>query len=74
MIEDGKCIFDIKKPKDIFLENDFLLQICFDFCDYEDILYLSLASKKFNKIAKNLDYKFEEAIDKSYFSDYNNYE
>ena len=73
MIDDDQN-FNIKNTKDILLENDNLLNICFDFCDIEDILYLSLVSTKFNKITKSLDYKFEEAIEKNYFSNYNNYE
>ena len=73
MIDDDQNI-NKKNVKEIILENDNLLNICFDFCDIEDILYLSLVSTKFNKITKNLDYKFEEAIEKNYFSNYNNYE
>ena len=74
MMIDDDYNFNKKNAKEIILENDNLLNICFDFCDIEDILYLSLVSTKFNKITKNLDYKFEEAIEKNYFSNYNNYE
>ena len=72
MIDDQN--FNKKNSKEILFENDNLLNICFDFCDIEDILYLSLVSTKFNEITKTLDYKFEEAIEKNYFSNYNNYE
>lgn len=68
---------EIFKPKnniEKILENDNLLKICFDFCEVEDILNLSLVNRKFNKITKILDYKFEEKIEKNYFSNYNNYE
>ena len=54
--------------------NDNLLAICFDFCDINDILNLSAASKKFHELTKDMDYKFEEAIEKNYFSNYDNYE
>jgi hypothetical protein len=54
--------------------NDNLLAICFDFCDINDILYLSAASKKFYGISIDFDYKFEKAIEKNYFSNYTNYE
>ncbi len=69
MLED-----EINFSKKNILENDNLLKICFDFCDIEEILNLSLVSKKFYKITKSLDYKFEEEIEKNYFSDYSNYE
>ena len=68
---------EIFKPKnniEKILENDNLLKICFDFSEVEDILNLSLVNRKFNKITKILDYKFEEKIEKNYFSNYNNYE
>ena len=56
------------------IANDNLLKLCFEFCDSEDILNLSSVSKRFNKITRKLDYKFEDEIEKNYFSDYNNYE
>jgi hypothetical protein len=56
------------------IANDSLLKLCFEFCDSEDILNLSSVSKRFNKITRKLDYKFEDEIEKNYFSDYNNYE
>ena len=46
---------EIFKPKnniEKILENDNLLKICFDFCEVEDILNLSLVNRKFNKIKK----------------------
>lgn len=73
MIDDEQSYKNNRTQKK-FLDNDNLLQICFDFCDIDEILFLSLASKKFYKITKDLDYKFEEAIEKNYFSNYNNYE
>lgn len=55
--------------------NNNILSFIFDFCDLEDILNLSVANKRFNNIIKeNFDYKFEEEIEKNYFSDYSNYE
>ena len=59
--------------KEVIL-NDNLLKLCFDFCEAEDILNLSLVSKRFKEITRKLDYKFEDEIEKNYFSDYNNYE
>ena len=51
-----------------------LLTLIFDFCEINDIINLSVASKKFYEITKDFDYKFEEAIEKNYFSNYTNYE
>ena len=51
-----------------------VLNLIFDFCEINDIINLSSASKKFYEIAKDFDYKFEEAIEKNYFSNYTNYE
>ena len=70
MMIDDEININIKK----IIENDNLLKLCFDFCDAEDILNLSLASKRFCKITNHLDYKFEDEIEKNYFSNYNNYE
>jgi hypothetical protein len=61
-------------PIDIVFKNKNLFKICFDFCDIEDILNLSLVCSKFNKITKFFDYKFEDKIEKNYFSNYSNYE
>jgi hypothetical protein len=62
-------------PIDIVFKNKNLFKICFDFCDIEDILYLSLVSKNFHKMTeKFFDYKFEKEIEKSYFSNYSHYE
>ena len=74
MIDDDE---NLSKPNNKIVEvfeNDNLLQICFDFCDIEDILNLSLVCSKFNKITKLFDYKFEDKIEKNYFSNYSNYE
>ena len=54
--------------------KDNLLALCFEYCDIDDIINISTASKKFYKISKYMDYKFEEAIEKNYFSNYTNYE
>ena len=55
--------------------NNNILSFIFDFCDLVDILNLSVVNKRFNNIIKeSLDYKFEEEIEKNYFSDYSNYE
>ena len=55
--------------------NNNILSFIFDFCDLVDILNLSVVNKRFNNIIKeNFDYKFEEEIEKNYFSDYSNYE
>lgn len=74
MIDDDE---NLSKPNNNIVEvfeNDNLLQICFDFCDIEDILNLSLVCSKFYKITKLFDYKFEDKIEKNYFSNYSNYE
>ena len=55
-------------------DNENLLILCFGFCDINDILNISAASKKFHKLTSNMDYIFEEAIEKNYFSNYANYE
>ena len=56
-----------------YLANPNLLKITFDFCDTTDILFLAQASKSFNNLIKNqLDYKFEESIDKYFFSNTDN--
>jgi hypothetical protein len=55
-------------------DNENLLTLCFGFCDINDILNISAASKKFHKLTSNMDYIFEEAIEKNYFSNYANYE
>ena len=55
--------------------NNNILSFIFDFCDLIDILNLSVVNKRFNNIIKeSFDYKFEEEIEKNYFSDYSNYE
>jgi len=74
MMIDDEQNNNFKTLKQKIFENDNILKICFDFCDIDDILYLSLVSTKFNKITKDLDYKFEDAIEKNYFSNHNNYE
>lgn len=74
MMIDDEQNNNLKTLKQKIFENDNILKICFDFCDIDDILYLSLVSTKFNKITKDLDYKFEDAIEKNYFSNHNNYE
>ena len=73
MIDDENLSITKNNIVKIF-ENDNILKICFDFCDIEDILNLSLVCSKFNKITKIFDYKFEDKIEKNYFSNYSNYE
>jgi hypothetical protein len=73
MIDDDKN-FKLKNSIEKIINSEIILKFIFDFCDIEDILSLSLVSKNFNNITKSLDYKFEEAIEKNYFSNYNNYE
>ena len=44
-----KICFGADSVEERIIENDNLLKLCFDFCDVEDILNLSLTSKKFYK-------------------------
>ena len=74
MMIDNEININIKSIKEIIIENENLLKLCFDFCDVKDILNLSLVSKRFCEITNKLDYKFEDEIEKYYFSNYNNYE
>ena len=75
MIEDEQNNVNLKILQEKIVGNDNILKICFDFCHIDDILNLSLVSKKFyNNITKYFDYKFEDAIEKNYFSNHNNYE
>jgi len=74
MMIDDENLFRANNNIQTIFENDNLLKILFDFCDIEDILNLSLACSKFYKITKYFDYKFEDKIEKDYFSNYNNYE
>ena len=67
--------FDQKFYKLELKNNNNILSFIFDFCDLIDILNLSVVNKRFNNIIKeSFDYKFEEEIEKNYFSDYSNYE
>ena len=55
-----------------YTANPNLLKIAFDYCDTTDILALAQVSKSFNNLINiQLDYKFEESIDKYYFSNTN---
>lgn len=72
LIEDEENI-DLKNYRTELKNNGNLLINCFDFCEINDILNISAASKKFSELLKKLDYKFEEAIEKNYFSNYVNY-
>lgn len=74
MIEVEKNNVNLKILQEKIVGNENILKICFDFCDIDDILNLSLVSKKFNNLMKDFDYKFEDEIDKNYFSNHNNYE
>jgi hypothetical protein len=57
-----------------YLLNDNLYKLIFDFCNPEDICHISLCSKKFNEISKELDYKFISIFEENYCSSYSNYE
>jgi hypothetical protein len=64
---------------DMAIENDYLLndnlyKLIFDFCDAEDLSKISLCSKKFNEIAKELDFKYKSIFEEIYCSSYENYE
>ena len=65
--------FDIAEENTYRL-NDNLYKIIFDFCDSEDLLSISLCSKKFNSITSELDYKFKTICEDNYCSNYQNYE
>ena len=73
MIDDEKAP-KIKNCRTTLSSIKNLLNFIFDFCDVNDIINLSAASKMFYQITKDFDYKFEEAIEKNYFSNYTNYE
>lgn len=74
MMIDDENLFKTNNNIQKIFENVNILKIVFDFCDIEDILNLSLVCSKFYKITKFFDYKFEDEIEKNYFSNYNNYE
>ena len=74
MLIDDEKTPKIKNNRATLSSNKNLLNIIFDFCEINDIINLSAASKKFYEITKDFDYKFEEAIEKNYFSNYTNYE
>ena len=54
--------------------NDNLYKLIFDFCTPEDLTNISLCSKKFNELAKELDYKYKIIFEETYCSSYDNYE
>ena len=71
----SSCFGDI----DMTIENDYLLndnlyKLIFDFCSPEDLSQVSLCSKKFNEIAKELDFKYKSIFEEIYCSSYENYE
>ena len=74
MLIDDEKTTKIKNNRATLSSNKNLLNIIFDFCEINDIINLSSASKKFYEITKDFDHKFEEAIEKNYFSNYTNYE
>ena len=74
MLIDDEKTPKIKNNRATLSSNKNLLNLIFDFCEINDIINLSSASKKFYEITKDFDYKFEEAIEKNYFSNYTNYE
>jgi len=67
LIDDAKTL-EKKNCRTLLSSNKNLLLLIFDFCNINDILNLSAASKQFYEITKDLDYKFEESIEKNYFS------
>ena len=73
LIDDAKTL-EKKNCRTLLSSIKNLLNFIFDFCDVNDIINLSAASKMFYQITKDFDYKFEEAIEKNYFSNYTNYE
>ena len=74
MLLEDEEVSDSEKIKNKINSNDNILLFIFDFCDIEEILNLSLASRKFKKLTEKLDFKFEYEIEKNYFSNYDNYE
>ena len=54
--------------------NDNLYKIIFEFCDAEDLNNISLCSKKFNELVKELDYKYKKIFEEKFCSSYENYE
>ena len=65
--------FENQNLKEIYLSNENLIKIMFNYCPLYDILNLSLVSKKFNQIAQKFDYLFKELINNVFFSNYENY-
>ena len=65
--------FENQNLKEIYLSNENLIKIMFNYCPLHDILNLSLVSKKFNQIAQKFDYLFKELINNVFFSNYENY-
>ena len=73
LIEEEKKIV-LKNFRTKINKNDNLLLLIFEFCDINDFLCLSAVSKKFYELTKKMDNKFQEVIEKNYFSNYENYE
>ena len=73
LIEEEKKIV-LKNFRTKINKNDNLLLSIFEYCDINDFLCLSAASKKFYELTKKMDNKFQEVIEKNYFSNYENYE
>jgi len=71
----SSCFGDI----DMTIENDYLLndnlyKLIFEFVGAEDLSKISLCSRKFNEIAKELDFKYKSIFEEIYCSSYENYE
>ncbi len=71
----SSCFGDI----DMAIENDYLLndnlyKLIFEFVGPEDLSKISLCSRKFNEIAKELDFKYKSIFEEIYCSSYENYE
>ena len=71
----SSCFFDVDMTiENDYLLNDYLYKLIFEFCTPEDLCKISLCSKKFNSITKELDYKFKGIFEDNYCSSYSNYE
>ena len=71
----SSCLFDIDMSiENKYLFNDNIYKLIFDFCNATDLCQISLCSKKFNAITKELDYKYLSSFEEFYCSSYNNYE
>ena len=71
----SSCFFDVDMEiENNYILNDNIYKLIFDFCTPEDICQISLCSKKFYEISKQLDFKFYSIFEDNYCSSYSNYE